>query len=405
MINPILVAMMIMSVFLIFWSIFLILTVQNLRKIDQIPLDTKKKMKYQPLVSIIIPTRNEADRIENCIKTLKKQTYQKLEIIIVDDSTDNTIEIIKKLIGDDKRFKIIKQNKLPKGWVGKSYALQQASKLATGEWILFLDADIALHPTTVENTLYYAIEHKSDLLSLIPRLICKTFWEKVIQPIVGGLILLVCPPFLANDPKSKIAFAMGPFILIKKKVFDKVGGYSTIRDKITDDVELARIVKKSGFKITLINGQDALYLRMYRNFKDLWMGWSKNIFLGFTYLYNINSRILRVLIAIGGALAIFTLISLPFFIALTSGIGVLLGFTNLLSLFIFSFFAWTAATIMQMYLYKIYKAYPKYSVASFLGGLIVTVIFLSSAAKVLTRKGVVWKGRLYYNKTPLVEKQ
>jgi len=404
MIDPILSAMIIMSVFLIFWSIFLVLNILNLRKIDRLPLNIKKKMKYQPLISVIIPTRNEADRIENCIKTLKKQTYQKLEIIIVDDSTDNTIEVIKKLVGDDKRFKIIKQNKLPKGWVGKSHALQQASKLATGKWILFLDADIALHPTTVENALYYAVEHKSDLLSLIPRLICKTFWEKVIQPIVGGLILLVCPPFLANDPKSKIAFAMGPFILIRKKVFDKVGGYQKIRDKITDDVELARIVKQSGFKITLINGQDALYLRMYRNFKDLWMGWSKNIFLGFTYLYNINSRILRFLIAIGGAFAIFTLITLPFFITAGSGLGALLCGTRFLQLFIFSFSTWAAATFMLAYLHKIYKAYPKYATASFLGGLVVAAIFLNSAIKVLTQKGVIWKGRVYYSKkAPLVK--
>jgi len=405
MVDLILISTAIIIMFLIFWFLFLVLTILNLRKIDRLPLNAKRTIKQLPLISVIIPTRNEADRVENCIKTLKKQSYSKFEVIIVDDSTDNTVEVLKKLIDGDQRFKIIKQNRLPDGWVGKSFALQQASREARGEWLLFLDADIALHPKTMENALYYAVKHKSDLLSLIPRLICKTFWEKVIQPIVGGLILLVCPPFLANDPKSKIAFAMGPFILIKKKVFDKVGGYSTIRDKITDDVELARIVKQSGFKITLINGQDALYLRMYRNFKDLWMGWSKNIFLGFTYLYNINSRILRAFIAIGGALAIFVLISLPFFIILTSGVGVLLGFTNLLSLFIFSFSAWTAATIMQMYLHKIYKAYPKYSVASFLGGLVVTAIFLSSAAKVLTRKGVVWKGRLYYNKTPLVEKQ
>jgi glycosyltransferase involved in cell wall biosynthesis len=387
------------GVALVFWLIFLVSTIRNLKKMDFLPTNTKIKTKHPPFISVIIPTRNEAHRVKNCIKTLKNQTYPKFEVIVVDDSTDNTVEIIKNIVKDDSRFRIIKQKKLPKGWVGKSYALQQAAKLAKGKWLLFIDADVSLHPRVIENALYYAIKKKLDMLSLIPHLICKTFWEKVIQPVVGGLILFLCPPSSVSDPKSKVAFAMGPFILIRKDVFDKVGGYKKIKDKITDDVELARLVKYSGFKTALINGQEMLHLRMYRDFKDLWMGWSKNVFLGFNYIYNINSKILRFLVAIGGALAIFTVISLPSLVTMLSGLAILLNIANLVNLFLLSLISWITTILIQVYLHKVYRGYPKYSIVSFLGGLVVMAIFLNSALRVLSRKGVAWKGRIYYAKS------
>jgi len=114
---------------------------------------SEKPMQNPPLISIIIPSRNEEKRIGKCIETLKNQTYSNLEIIIVDDSTDNTVKVIKSISGKDNRFKIIQQEKLPPGWVGKPFAVQQGSKIAKGKWLLFIDADTYYDPKIVEKEL------------------------------------------------------------------------------------------------------------------------------------------------------------------------------------------------------------------------------------------------------------
>lgn len=378
------------------WLFYLMVMIKNY--VDVKGLEKTKRTNATPLVSVIIPTRNESDRIEECIKSLKEQTYRNLEIIIVDDSSDDTIDVIEKLVGNDKRFKLVQQGEVPRGWIGKSYALQKGSKLASGEWLLMLDADVRLSSETIEKAVSYAEEKDIDLLSLVPNLLCKTFWEKVIQPIFGGLILFVCPPFLVNNPKSRVAFAMGPFILIRRKVFEKVGGYEKIKDKITDDVELARLIKRSGYKINILNGQNALDLRMYRNFKEIWSGWSKNVFLGFTYLYDIKSKPVFLLIAIGGTIGIFAFISLPFIMLLTSGIGVMLGLGIFLSTLFLSFITWLFSTITQIFLRIVYKGYPLYTFLSFLGGIVASAIFINSSLRVMLGKGVEWKGRIYYRR-------
>ena len=148
---------------------------------------TKKSSKTVPFVSVIIPSRNEAYRIGKCIKSLKLQTYPRLEILIVDDSTDDTVQVIKSIVRNDGRFKVIKEDKLPDGWIGKPHALQQGSTQAKGEWLLFIDADTYHDPELIERAVEYAIKKKLDMLSLVPHHICESFWEKVIQPIPLGI--------------------------------------------------------------------------------------------------------------------------------------------------------------------------------------------------------------------------
>ncbi|MCJ7571425.1 MAG: glycosyltransferase family 2 protein, partial [Candidatus Thermoplasmatota archaeon] len=182
-----------------------------------------------PIVSIIIPARNESRRISKCIETLKSQTYSKLKIIIVDDSTDNTVEVVNNIVAKDKRFKIIKQEPFTPGWIGKPFALQQGSKLAKGEWLLFIDADTYYDSVLIERAIEFALKNKLDMLSLIPCYICKSFWEKIIEPIPLGEILFANPLAKVNDPKSKVSAAGGWFIMIKHSIFNKVGGYQSIK--------------------------------------------------------------------------------------------------------------------------------------------------------------------------------
>jgi glycosyltransferase involved in cell wall biosynthesis len=350
-------------------------------------------------VSIIVPTRNETNRIKKCIKSLASQTYPKLEVLVVDGSSDNTPDVIKKAIEGNPRFRLIKQKKLPSDWIGKPHALQQGSSIARGKWLLFIDADTIHDPRIVENAVQYATANNLDMLSLMPQLICESFWEKVIQPIPMGLLLFLCPSVRINNPKSKAAAAFGPFILIRHSIFKKIGGYKKIRDKIVDDVELGKLVKHSGFRIAMINGQDMIKVRMYEKFDDMWEGWSKNIYWGLTNLYDIKSKVSRVLFAVAGLLSIFGIYVFPFLAVIFSFILALL--TNAIPLYYLLFFplTWMLITFIQAYVQKLYKGYPKYAPLSFLGGIVALGMFFNSACRTLSGKGVKWKGRTYSEKT------
>ena len=359
---------------------------------------SEKPMQNPPLISIIIPSRNEEKRIGKCIETLKNQTYSNLEIIIVDDSTDNTVKVIKSISGKDNRFKIIQQEKLPPGWVGKPFAVQQGSKIAKGKWLLFIDADTYYDPKIVEKELEHVIKDKLDMLSLIPQHLCQSFWEKVIQPIPLAMLPAISPLAKVNDPKSKVATAFGPFILINKSVFDKVGGYESIKSKIADDAELANLVKTSGFRLGLANAQTLMKIRMYENFSDIWAGWSKNIFLGMVQKRGIKSIFQRLLVLIIGLFFIFDLMIFPLIAVVTS--FSIYFFTLSLAwryIFLFSLATWLLSIFALVYTQSCYKigraSYAPLSLI--LGGIITLGIFLNSAIKTLSGKSVSWKGKKY----------
>jgi len=405
MLNFILILLLILSV--LFWIVYLLRTMSNYRKLPDLSKITYKKSEKLPMISAIIPARNEEKKISPFIETLKKQTYPNLEILIMDDySTDKTVEKAKTAIGEDERFKIINlksfKDEKPDGWAGKSYALQRGTTIAKGEWFLFSDVDYIDHnPDLIERAVQHAIANKLDLLSLVPRNSCKSFWEKIIQPIPAGLLIFLSPFAKVNDPKNRASFALGLFILIKREIFNKIGGYEKIRGHIADDVEMAKLVKESGFKIGLANAQNIMRFRMYENLGEIWQGWSKNIFLGLIQKRRIQSKTLQVLTLLAGLFAVFEAMVLPFIALIISTIALItIHSQQWQNLFVFSAITWLLATITQSYVHKKYGiGDPKYSPLYFLGGIITMGIFLNSAYKTLTGTGLTWKQRTYTDKT------
>lgn len=393
---------------LLFWISYVLRTMSNYRKLPNLSKVTSKiKSKNLPFVSVIVPARNEEKRIGQFLKTLQKQTYPHLEILIMDDySTDKTAEIAKSIIDKDKRFKIlslksIKEEK-PSGWVGKSYAIQQGSTNTRGEWFLFCDVDyIDYDPNLIERAVEYAIENKIDLLSLVPRNVCKSFWEKVIQPIPAGLLIFLLPFAKVNDPKSKASFALGLFILIKRPVFNKVGGYETIKGCIADDAEMAKLVKDSGFKIGLAHAQNMMRFRMYDCLSEIWEGWSKNIFLGLIQKRRIQSKMLQILVVLVGTFGIFETTVLPFLaVILSLLVNLFMPSPLWFYLLLFSISIWLYASFVQFYVHRHYSiGAPRYAPLYFLGGIITIGIFLNSAFKILMSLGITWKQRKYFDKT------
>jgi len=391
-----------LSVSFLLWILYLISTIRNYRMLPALVKDDSKLSKSLPKVSVIIPTRNESKRITPCIESMKAQTYPNLEILIVDDSTDNTIDIIKSIVKNDKRFRIIKEEKLRDGWVGKPHAMQQGSREAKGEWLLFIDADTVHDPEIITSAVKHAVKKKLDMLSVLSELICKSFWEKVIQPIPTGLLIFISPLGKVNDPKSKNAFALGPFILIKHFVFDKIGGYEKIRGKIADDVEMAKLLKESGFKIGLARAHEMMKLRMYETFGGIWEGWSKNIFMGLVQKRGIQSKGKQLLILLIGLFVVFSMVVFPFISVIFS---LLVVFLLKLSFWWFiigsSLIVWLISILIQSFVHKKYCiGNPAFSPLYFIGGIVTMGIFLNSAVKTLSGKGVRWKDRVYSDVKP-----
>ena len=266
--------------------------------------------------------------------------------------------------------------------------------------MLFCDVDdIKYDPELIDKAVEFASIKKLDFLSLVPSNVCVTIWEKIIQPIPAGFLIFISPFSKVNDQKSKAAFALGLFILIKNSVFKKIKGYEKIKNRVADDVELAKLVKESGFKIGLAQAQKLMKFRMYERFSEIWSGWSKNIFRGLVQKREIQSKTKQFLILLIGLLVVFDMVVLPFTAVIISLLVVLiLNMSFWWYILGFSIILWMLSIFIQSYVHKKYSiGNPLFSPLYFIGGIITMGIFLNSAINTFSGKGVKWKGRAYNN--------
>jgi glycosyltransferase involved in cell wall biosynthesis len=233
-----------------------------------------------PQVSVIIPARNEEASLGSCLESLVAQTGVPIEIIVVNDhSTDRTAEIAASFAG----VRVIEAGALPERWTGKNNAVIAGVRAARGFWLLFTDADTVHLPGSLARALAEAQEHHADLLSYSPEQIAVTFWEMAVLPVVFAELARQYPPSKVSDPDSPEAAANGQYVLITRAAYEAVGGHAAVATSILEDVALARAVKASGRKIRFRYAADAVRTRMYRGFRQLREGWTKNLALLFPY--------------------------------------------------------------------------------------------------------------------------
>ena len=231
-----------------------------------------------PQVSVIIPARNEEANLGTCLESLMGQNGLSFEIIVVNDhSTDRTKEIAQSFPG----VQVIDADPLPTGWTGKNNAVATGARAARTNWFLFTDADTIHLPGSLPRAFREARENGADLLSYSPEQIAVTFWEKAVLPVVFAELARQYPPSKVSDPKSPEAAANGQYILVKRDAYEAVGGHAAVASAILEDVALARAIKASGRKIRFRYAADAVRTRMYRNFRQLREGWTKNLALLF----------------------------------------------------------------------------------------------------------------------------
>lgn len=232
-----------------------------------------------PLVTAIIPAKDEEASLAECLASVCAQSYPNLEILVVDDrSTDGTGAIARRFAADDPRVRVVTITELPAGWTGKTHALQVASDSARGEWFWFLDADTRHEPDSLSIVLEYAREHRADMASLLPEMRCETFWEDVVQPLAGVVLMQSFPLFRVNDDRSRLAFANGQYILIRHSAYAAAGGHRAVRDRFVEDISLAKRVKALGLPIRVAVAQGIGSTRMYTSLAGLVRGWSRILY-------------------------------------------------------------------------------------------------------------------------------
>jgi glycosyltransferase involved in cell wall biosynthesis len=237
-----------------------------------------------PLVSIIVPARNEETCLGACLESLVSQTGITFEIIVVDDdSTDRTAEIAR----FSPKVHVIPASPLPDNWTGKNNAMSAGAKIARGKWLLFTDADTVHQPGSLARVVAEAEQHGAALLSYSPQQEVHGFWEKAVMPVIFAELAATYPPQAVNDPTSPIAAANGQYLMISREAYDAVGGHAAVAGDLLEDVAMARLVKRSGRKIFFRYAPDAVRTRMYRSFAQLREGWTKNLALLFAPVSNI----------------------------------------------------------------------------------------------------------------------
>lgn len=348
-----------------------------------------------PLISVCVPARNEERNVGRCVKALLNQTYPNYEIVVVDDrSTDATLEILNNLakVRNLRKvpLKIIKGSDLPPGWAGKPHALTQAAAAARGVWLCFMDADTFVTPEALSAVYAKAVEMKADLFTIMTRQIMLTFWERAVLPLVMTALSVGFSPRKVNDPKRKDAIANGQFILVKRDVYDAVGGHAVVKNSIVEDKDLAVLVKGQGYRLVIADGGEVASTRMYTSLAEMWEGWTKNIYLGLRDdLGLLWLGVFGVFLAFAAALLLPALVIWGAYLTAAG-----LGFVGSVVL-IEAFLLW-GYLLFQRGQAAYGMGIPVwYALTTPLGAGVFAAMMLTSAFNVLSGKGVTWKGRTY----------
>jgi chlorobactene glucosyltransferase len=237
-----------------------------------------------PLVTVVVPARNEAVNIEVCVSSLTDSGYPDFEVVVVDDrSDDGTADLVRAMeAGSARRLEVIVGEDLPEGWLGKPWACWQGAQEARGDLMLFTDADTVHRSDLLERAVRAYEEDGADLLSLTGRQLMETFWERLIQPQVFLSMTLRFYDIegAVRRKRWRSVVANGQFMLFRREAYRAIGGHEAVRGEVVEDVALARLVVRSGHHLSVRMAESTLATRMYRSLAELVEGWSKNMVLG-----------------------------------------------------------------------------------------------------------------------------
>jgi len=340
------------------------------------------RLSQSPFVSVCVPARNEERDIEACLVSLLQQDYPEFEVIVVDDnSTDGTPEILRSLQEKFSELVILKGAPLPEGWYGKPFALHQASRTARGELLLFTDADPVFEPYALTSAVHQMNSKNLDLLTLLPATRFGSFWEKTVQPLFFVMIAGLTRFSKVNNPKDPAAMGIGAFLMIRRQVYDRTGGHESLRQAILEDIGLARLAKQAGAKIMIADAKKIFSIRMYHSLQEIWAGWRKNVFLAF------KKSVVKTFYYVGVILG-FTLTPwLMVGVHAAIGSGWVVQSLSVAGLLL--------VLLTELALCEELQLEKRYAFLFPLGAVILSAILINSMWQVLVRGRSEWRGRTY----------
>lgn len=269
-----------MLLFISVISAFLLWTVFNSFFLPSLP--AKANLSSAPTISVLIPMRNEEHNAATLITCLKAADYPNTEFIILNDqSTDRTGEILSRLTAGDSRFTLLQGRELPAGWVGKVHACHQLQQHAHGEYLLFIDADIRFVPEAFGQALSLMLQKNAKLLSGFPAFDVPPFLSKLLVPMQHFVVFFHLPMAVANRTNvPSTTAANGMWMMFERRAYDTIGGHAAVSDSLVEDVHIARLMKASGKKMLLANITRSVRCRMYDTNHDVWEGFLKNSYAG-----------------------------------------------------------------------------------------------------------------------------
>jgi cellulose synthase/poly-beta-1,6-N-acetylglucosamine synthase-like glycosyltransferase len=339
-----------------------------------------------PSVYILVPARNEEANIEACVRSLLSQNYPNLRIRVIDDhSSDRTAAIVSSLCREDPRLELYEAPTLPPGWRGKPHALHVGAQGLLADYLLFVDADVRLQKDAVRATVTVAEKTQAGLVTLVPRLLAESFWERAVQPVIALILFSLLDPVKVRDPDSEVAVGYGPFMFFRRTAYLAIGGHAAVAKEIVEDLRLAQLIKAARLPLAYVHGVEAVDLRMYDSLRALISGWKKNfhIALGHGQWFAPIGAALLALVFAGPTLALLG----------SAAWWLYAGGPLAAKLLAASLVCYAADWLSRLSLTRHYGITPR-GVRS-LGGLVVGYILCASSYQVVMGRPVVWRGRAY----------
>ena len=350
-----------------------------------------------PRVSIIVPARNEEETVEQALKTLLALDYDSYEVIAVNDrSSDRTGEIMERVARESQTahiegrtphfsrnqgeaghpLRVIHHTELPNGWLGKTHAMWTAAREASGEWLLFTDADVLFKPDSLRRAVAYAEAEPADHVVLFPQMIMKRPGEYMMIAFFQTMFMFGHRPWKVADPSTDDHMGVGAFNLVRRRVYDAVGTYEALRMEVLDDMKLGKVVKKAGFAQRNVFGGDLISIRWGRGAFGIVNNLTKNFFavLSFQWWRTIISALGLAFLNFGPFLGIWLAhgwMRVPYSVALASMFAIYVGMS------------WRSA--VPAYYFLLHPV----STAMFIYTLLRSMVFT------LWNDGIVWRGTKY----------
>ncbi|MEX2181580.1 MAG: glycosyltransferase [Gemmatimonadaceae bacterium] len=375
----------------ILWLVVIVVRFFGSRRLDEYPAAAPADA---PLVSVVIPARNEAHNIERCLRSVLATTYPAVEVFVVDDhSTDGTGAIARRIAAEDpgRRVRVLDAPPLPNEWFGKQWACHTAAMQARGTLLCFTDADTTHGADLLARSVNALRARDAALFSVVGRQEMVTFWEKVVQPFVFAILMSHTGNLeaMSRSLKPRRKFANGQFLLMRRDAYDQVGGHEGVRQHVAEDLMLAQRLARQGLAAHMVLGRDAMSTRMYRSLGEIRRGWGKNVYAAGRDVLPVGPVTSRILPFI---------FPLPALVSLVPTVALILGLTGVAGAATLWFGIVSSAAYLVFWVgtYHYARLNPLWALSHPLGALVFAWILAEAAWR---GSRVSWKGRAYVSRS------